>query len=461
MLHFFLTHVATIGGFLLAAVVIAHMLRQRHSSAATAAWLLVIVIVPYVGVPLYLIFGGRKLQRVAGAKEKIQLPHNADHAPPVAAMDTFLRTYGLPAARTGNTFTLCPTGERAYQELVNLIEHAEERLCITTFVLGSDAVGEDIMARLARKAQNGVSVKVLLDGVGSLATRKKTIEPVRRAGGQVKFFMPMVHSPIKGRTNLRNHRKMAIADGKVVMAGGTNIASEYIGPQPSPTRWRDISFILSGPAVQDYNEIFRSDWKFASGEVLSDLQTEFPPAAEYDGTTEAQVVPSGPDVAGDPLYAALLSLIFSARQRIQIVTPYFVPDESLTQALCIAAHRGIDLQILVPQRSNHRLADIARTTYLRDVQHAGGRILLYPEGMVHAKVCIQDSAVAIIGSANFDMRSLFLNYEAALFVYGADEIAAIEDWVADLARAGQEGVREVGAVQDVCQGVVRMMPPLL
>ncbi|MFP3911485.1 MAG: phospholipase D-like domain-containing protein [Desulfobacteraceae bacterium] len=456
------THLAMIAGFLLAALVIAHMFRQRHSPAATTAWLLAIVLLPYVGVPLYLMLGGRKMLRVADSKLEIHLPES-DVSVPIAVtpIDTLLRNYGIPGATEKNRLSLCPTGEDGFSRLVNLIEEATESIYITTFILASDEVGRDIIGRLARKAEQGVVVKVLLDGVGSFYTRKKALLPLARAGGRVLYFFPVIHLPTRGRTNLRNHRKMVIVDERRVMAGGTNIATEYIGPTPDPKRWHDLSFILEGPAVRHYTELFRSDWEFASGESFQPQNPAPLTLSDPDADAVVQVVPSGPDVAGDPLYDAILSVIFAAKRRLWIVTPYFVPDESLCQAMTVAAHRGVDVQILVPEKSNHRLADLARGTYLRDIQQAGGKILLYTRGMVHAKILLMDDELIMIGSANLDMRSLFLNYETALFAYSASSIQAIERWITDLAVDTRLGVEKVGAFRDLCQGVVRMMAPLL
>ena len=254
------------------------------------------------------------------------------------------------------------------------------------------------------------------------------------------FFLPVIHRPFRGRTNLRNHRKIAIADGQRVIAGGTNIASEYIGPTPKPGRWRDLSFLLEGPAVRHYEEVFRMDWAFATGEQLAIHPESGRPVAGNGESTTVQVVPSGPDVPGDPLYDAILSAAFAAKSRLWFVTPYFVPDDALAQALSLSAHRGIDLRILMPARSNHLMADLVRGTYLRDIQEAGGKILLYTKGMVHAKLMIMDDELAMVGSANIDMRSLYLNYETAMFIYSPNDVFAAESWVQGLAADTVQGV---------------------
>ncbi len=459
VLQLLLDHLFVVIGFALAVFGLGHVVRQRRSAAATTLWLLVIVLFPYLGVPLYLMFGGRKTRRAAADRQKLDLPARGTIPDEEAtAPDRLLRSFGVPGATAGNRLRLCGTGEETYACLMENIAGARESIDVLTFIFANDEVGRAVLEALARRAAQGIKVRVLVDGVGSWGTRRRFFRALRRAGGRVDFFTPVIHRPFRGRSNLRNHRKLVIFDDRRVIAGGTNVASEYIGPVPRPDRWRDLAFFLEGPAVAHYAEIFRSDWHFAAGEpVPPRLDTAVAPA----GTGVVQVVPSGPDVAGDPLYDALLSALFSARRRFWCVTPYFVPDETMATAFLVAAHRGIDLRLLLPARSNHRMADLARGTYLREIQAAGGRILLYTGGMVHAKAALMDDDLAVIGSANLDMRSFFLNYECAVFSYDAASVAATEEWIRRLAAGCREGVGEVGPFRDTIEGIARMVGPLL
>lgn len=462
LMPWLLSHLVLLLGFLLAVPVIAQMLRQRRSPAGSLAWLLVIVLAPYFGVPLYLALGGRKMRKLAAGKADLQLPDPVLPLPEeISDLDRLLRSYDIPGACAGNRLSLCRSGEEGYAALVEMIEQARESLWVSTFILHPDAVGREIIERLARRAAAGLEVRVLLDGVGSLHTGKPALASLINAGGEVAFYMPVLHRPFRGRTNLRNHRKAVIADGCRVWAGGTNIASEYIGPTFELGRWRDLSFLLEGPTTQHYQSIFRSDWRFATGKQLSGPLDHGRMISAGGGDATLQVVPSGPDVSGDPLYSALVSAVFNAKQRLWIVTPYFVPDETLAQALNLAAHRGVEVQVLIPETSNHRLADMARGPYLRDLQQAGGQILLYQGGMLHGKALLADDSLAVIGSANFDMRSLFLNYETGLLVYSRGEVQAIQKWIKDLACGCRIGMHPVGIIQDLNEGVARMMAPML
>ncbi len=460
MKHFeIISHVFLISGFLFAIVVVSHILRQRRSPAGTISWLLIIILLPYIGIPLYFLFGGRKTKRVAGRKANINL-YSSETIPHSEAntLDKLLRTYNIPGASAGNRVSLCHTGEDGYRQLMELIDEAQSSLYLLTFILSEDDIGTEVVGKLAKRAAEGITVRVLLDGLGSMHTKKSFLKPIIEAGGEAEFFIPVFfHTPFHGRANLRNHRKMLVADEKKVIAGGTNIAEEYIGPAPVEGRWQDLAFVLEGSAVRHYTEIFISDWKFATGKTFDVNKNKIEPA----GSSVVQVVPSGPDVPGDPMYDAVLTAAYSARSRLWIVTPYFVPDESLAQALVLAAHRGIDLKILVPEKSNHKLADLARGTYLREIQRAGGTIYLYTGGMVHAKILLLDNVLASVGSANMDMRSLFLNYEVSMFAYSEKDILETEAWIKKLMESSKTGVREIGELKKVCEGIVRMSAPLL
>ena len=243
------------------------------------------------------------------------------------------------------------------------------------------------------------------------------------------------------------------------MAGGMNISGKDMFVAPKPGAWQDLSFVVEGPAAWHFDQVFRSDWKFAMGEDLDGVTD--PPPGDLPNGAVLQVVPSGPDVVNDPLLDTILMSIFSARQRVWIVTPYFVPDDAVAQALLVACHRGIDVSILVPEKSNHALADIARGSFLRDIERAGGTIWQYTPGMVHGKLVIVDHELAMVGSANIDMRSLMLNFEIMQFVYSKTEIDALEAWVRRLVQNSKTGIPIVGAVREIIEGLTRVIEPQL
>lgn len=457
-----LSQLLTSLGFALALLLLAHLLRQKRSPVSTLAWLLTIILLPYIGVPLYLMFGGRKFQRIAGHKERVyHVPRSAPTGTLGGGTERILQSYGVPPATVKNAITVVLDGVTAYHEVLKLIDEAEKSIHITTYILGRDDVGRSIVERLARRASEGVEVRLLLDTLGSWRIGRRFVAPLIRSGAHVAFFMRMLHFPFRGRANLRNHRKVVIADGSRAMVGGMNLAADYMGPTYDPARWRDVSLVVDGPAVKDLSDLFLSDWKFTTKEALSPSEPTPHPAELPSEDSRVQVVASGPDVTGDPLYEALISIIFAAQTRIWVVTPYFVPDETLARALELAARRGVDVRLIIPARSNHLFADLARASYVRQIHDAGAKIFQFTPVMLHAKVIVIDDGLAVVGSANMDIRSLFLNYEVALFLFTRLQTGTVTAWIEGLLPDCQIGLPPRGMGRELVENVVRLLSPLL
>ena len=458
----FYSEIFTRIGFLLALILMAGLLRQRRSPSSTIAWLLAILLMPNVGVPLYIIFGGRKVRRMARRKQPIY--HTAGVSPgdeTDGPVQRLLASYGVPPPSTENCLELVTSGIEAYERVVELIERARSSIHITTYILGSDKGSKALVECLTRKASQGVAVRVLIDSFGSWRLRRSYLASLVAAGGEVASFMPVLNL-FRGRANLRNHRKLVVVDSRSALTGGMNLAWPYIGPPGSTGLWRDLSVVVDGPAVAELDSLFTSDWTFATGrDPRTGPSLDLVSCATGFEATTVQVVASGPDVAGDPLYEALLALIFSARTRIWIVTPYYVPDEMLSRALGLAARRGVDVRLIVPARSNHLSADLARASYVRDLHTAGGRILFYEPVMVHAKAVLFDDRLAVIGSANMDMRSLFLNFEVALFVHSPKQVDQVATWAEALMDRSKPEMPTPGWARELTENVVRLFAPLL
>jgi len=441
-----------------------HILTTRYTAAGTSAWLLAIILLPYVSVPLYAIFGGRKLRAVMQRKAHISLRAETVVDPKVTGeYDRLLRGLGLPGATCGNQVTLLKDGVAAWQSLFQMIEEATRSIDLLTYVFKNDATGLAVIERLAVKARNGVTVRLLYDSIGSHSTKRTLFRPLLEAGGRAVEFMPTNWWPFRARTNLRNHRKLMVVDQKQVWAGGMNIGEEYLGPTPrtqaGEARWIDLAFELEGPAVQAFAEIFRSDWALATRESPRPTVPAVAPVF-YGDEGIVQVVPSGPDVDHDPLYSTLMAAAFLAKDRLWIATPYYVPNEPLSDALCLAAVRGVDVRVLVPRKSNHRMPDLARGPYLRDLQNAGGQVHLMP-GMMHGKVVVIDDNLTIHGSANIDARSLFLNFEVATLCYSRGDVDAARRWFEGMIVKSQLRAIETSVGQRLSEGAMRLVAPLL
>jgi cardiolipin synthase len=431
MQSYLLSHAVTVLAAIASFVMVTALSGSRRTSQSTLAWLLAVVFMPFVAIPLFFLLGRRKFPRSAkrpseGAELGAGAGEDWAQTPSTARV---LRTSGVAPPRAGNSFYLLTTGETAYARLMELIAAAEQTIDLTMFILGDDATGHAVVDALAARGAKGVSVRVILDAVGSSGSRRRAAEVLGKVGAEVRSFMPFMHSPIRGRTNLRSHRKLAVFDGRHVFAGGMNLANEYMGPAPTgDSRWRDVASVSSGPVAADAEAMFESDWTYCGGSPRKIAR----PGAETRavcGDAIVQIVPSGPDLVTDTVYDLLLTAIFVARERVALVTPYYIPDDLLQHAVVLAARRGVRTEVVVPRVSNHRIADIARRSLLRELTAAGVRVRYYPRGMVHAKAMVVDDTFAYVGSPNFDMRSLFLNYENALCVYSPDAIAAIRGFI--------------------------------
>lgn len=454
VLDLLLSHLLSIVGLVLGLVVIAHVLAERRAPQSTLAWVLAIVLIPYLGVPLYLVFGGRKLKRDAGRKEQLYEGGARRALPAASGVAAMLTASGAPAPRPGNRVQLLPSGEEAYRATLDLIDGARRTIRLSTLILANDEVGQAIVSRLIAKAQAGIEVRLLIDALFRFRAPRRLLASLRKAGARVAWFMPVWHLPFRGHANLRLHRKVLLADGVTAVLGGMNLAREYMGPTPLEGRWRDLGIRVEGPAVADVEEVFRADWRFAAGESLAASPQPAPA-----GSSVIQVVGSGPDAPTDLLYDAFLSSVFEARRRLWIATPYFVPDDALTRALVLAVKRGVDVCVLLPERSNHLSADLAGATYLRQLADAGARVARFRGGMMHAKVLISDDAVGVIGSANFDMRSLLLDYEIALLLSSREEIDALVRWY-ESTLAGCGELAPAGRARVLVEGVARLIGPL-
>jgi cardiolipin synthase len=274
---------------------------------------------------------------------------------------------------------------------------------------------------------------------------------------EVEFFMPIFQMPFRNYINLRNHRKIYIFDNEKVLSGGANLSDEYIGPVFSKKRWEDIMFLIEGSSVEQYFEIFASDWFYASDKRLKFAKKR----QEPQGDIYLQVVPSGPDTEKDALYEALLLAIYGAKEKIYIITPYFIPNNSLIEALIIAHHKGVDVRLITPKEANHTIVNLVRSSYMRELEEAGIKIHLYNGAMLHAKAILFDGKSVVLGSVNFDNRSLFLNYEVAAFVYSPKVIEEIETWADKLIANSSFGTKNVSDLRRVFENLMRIMAPQL
>ncbi|MBU0721596.1 cardiolipin synthase [bacterium] len=445
-------------GELLIIMVLGHMLYKRRTPTSMIAWLLLMILLPYFAIFLYLIFGLRKREN-RYKKEHIRLKNRNKSYHPKNPLNEVLTTHGIADISQNEHFELYTDSQRAYEQFMDCIENAKKFIFISTYIFVYDDLTKNILEALIKKAKEGVEIKILMDSLGSIGLYlfDSKLKPLEEAGVEIKFFMPIFEMPFRNYINLRNHRKIYIFDNKKVLSGGMNLSSEYLGANDDPSRWEDILFLVEGSSAELFFEIFASDWFYASQEKLSFEKD----TVLSDGDTSVQIVPSGPDMSKDTLYEALLCAIYSAKKRIWIVTPYFVPDTSLVQALLIAKNKGVDVRLITPKESTHLIVDITRSSYMRELEEVGIEVALYDASVLHAKAILFDNTSAMLGSVNIDNRSLFLNYEVATFVYSGRVIKEIELWMNKLRLHSSTGLKHPSAPRRIVENFMRIIAPQL
>lgn len=423
-------HLVTLHGFLTATalftyVITTHLRQQRRHPSAAIAWILFILLVPYIALPSYFMFGSRKLKRTA-ARVQLREATKTESRPWAVATALALQQPGPMKYRR---LVIHHDGAQALTALLGVIDQATHSIDICTYILRNDEVGSVIIDRLCQKAVRGVQVRLLLDGFSNWNFFRPDLRKLKQVGGQYALFVPPLGSSLKGRTNLRNHRKLAIADGQLANArmwsGGRNLSAEYFHGVPPAPAWQDLSFDISGAITWQAKALFDTDWNFATGNRTTEPHNLLF-AEKYDNQG-AQLVASGPDQIDDTVYSLLVTAAYQSQEKILLVSPYFVPDSALLLALCLAARRGVKVDLLIPQKSNHPISDFARNRSIRSLSQAGASIWLSNK-MQHGKLAVFDNVLALAGSANIDNRSLFINYELMVAFHTELDVNQFAAW---------------------------------
>ena len=415
--------------------VMSHLFRQRRHPSAAIAWVISIALFPYVALPLYILVGTRKVTSIRPKRLTqtvfVAAPHETGFD---GKFHTLAEALGAPPVTSYVRLDIHKDGGEALTSLMSVIQDASLSVDICTFLLGGDTLGQQVISALAKKSIEGVKVRLLIDGIGIYLGGKLDLKSLKAAGVQVQLFVSPWRSMLPGRTNLRNHRKMVIADGNRLWTGGRNLAAEYFlgdpALRPPKVAWTDLTFEITGDLAEKAQAQFHQDWAFAAQvpHKVSSHDTHTESRWLTTKAPRAQWVPSGPDQVDDTVYSLLISSCFSAQSRILAVSPYFVPDTTLLMALALAARRGVQVNLILPRRSNHRLADIARHSALRELATAGAHIGMFA-GMLHAKVVVIDDELALAGTANLDERSLFLNYELMVAFFDTSAVERFAAWI--------------------------------
>ncbi|MEK3884080.1 cardiolipin synthase [Paenibacillus sp. PL2-23] len=409
---------------------------ERRNASSTWAWLMVLFFAPVLGFILYLILGQkvrkRKLNKLLGdnqriiedalekqqqeLKERRLLPEGSDMAEYQDMMYMNLVT-SFALYTSNNEIAIFTDGNQKFDSLIADMEAAERHIHLEYYIVRDDALGRRLAATLAKKAKQGVEVRFLYDHIGSSNLPRRFFHELRQSGGMEAAFFPSRIPYLNLKINYRNHRKLAIIDGKIGYIGGFNIGDEYLGLNAHFGEWRDTHLKVMGGAVLQMQAQFMMDWNLATSGKVDLSSTYFPLPKVSAGRIGMQLVASGPDTEYQEIKNAYIKMIASAKKTICMQTPYFVPDESLMTALRIASLSGVRVSIMLPSKPDHFFVYWATHSYLGELLASGVRVYLYERGFLHAKTLVVDGKVASVGTANLDIRSFKLNFEMNAFIY--------------------------------------------
>jgi cardiolipin synthase len=428
-----------------------HALLFKRDPRASWGWIAVVIIFPIFGPLLYLLFGINRVQtRAKKLTRRVPFLFLFSHDPPAIPatarpekdlpepFGTLARISDRVTRRPllyGNRVELLRNGEEAYPAMLEAIEAAERTVYLATYILESNATGRRFIDALARARDRGAEVRVLLDGIGELYSLPLSGRLLAKRGVRVARFLPPTLIPPSLHINLRNHRKILAADGRTAFLGGMNIGDRHLAADTkNPSRVEDVHFRVFGPVVQQVEEVFCEDWVFATGEELEGR----PQDSVQEGEAICRTIVDGPNEDLDKLAVILAGVVSAARERVIIVTPYFLPSREMIGALQTAALRGVEVHVILPERNNLPFVHWATRNMLWELLQWGIRVFYQPPPFVHSKLFLVDGLYAQVGSANLDPRSLRLNFELALEVFDREWVRRVSGFAEACRRRSRE-----------------------
>ncbi|MEX0726069.1 MAG: cardiolipin synthase [Planctomycetaceae bacterium] len=428
------------GGYLLTMVLIPWVIimKKRHP-VSTVAWIMAIIILPYLGALLFLVFGVNRVERRTARKLNANLTmqrllpgvtaYQLISGEQLTVQQQRLMKLANRLSDTlptqGNQIEILPDTNRTLALIEKAIETAQNSLHLEYYIWRPDKTGTRLRDLLIAKAKAGVKVRFLYDGIGSILLRKRFLNSMRDAGIQVAAFLPGASFRERWSVNLRNHRKIVIADGSVGFTGGMNIGDEYLGLNRTIGYWRDTHLRMEGPSVLQLQQVFAEDWYYATGEELT--HPELYPPPQVSGNVAAQVVVGGPDQSESLFHMLMFAAINEAQHRITIETSYFVPPDSLLTALVAAALRGVQVRLMLAGKATYFWTVLAGRSYYDTLLKAGVEIHEYTRGLLHSKTMTVDGNWSMVGTPNLDARSLWLNFENAVVTYDSRLSTLLEE----------------------------------
>lgn len=472
--------------FITLVFVIVKVLHDTRSSVKALAYILFIVLVPMVGIVFYFSFGinyrkrklySRKIVNDETLRQAIlarlhdyskHVLHSGLMPPGHRKLARFVHRSTNSPLTANNSATLLFNGEDKFPALMAALKGATSHIHMEYYIFENDGTGSSIANILMEKAQQGVEVRFLYDHFGSHGLQKSFINRLEQAGVQTAPFYRIRWYALANRLNYRNHRKIVVVDGKTSFIGGINVSNKYRNDlTKNKLYWRDTHLMIEGLATVFLQYLFICDWNFCSKNKVHYERGYFPQDFDRKNIQHevVQVVPSGPDSKLPVIFYSIMEAIGSARKRVYITSPYFIPGESLMDALIIVAKSGLDVKLLVPGASDSKMVNAAARSYYTELLKHGVRIFTYEKGFVHAKTMTVDDGLAVVGSANMDYRSFDLNFEVNALVYSTEIthqlVRAFEE---DLSHSqeidAQEWLNRPGHVH-LWEKLVRLLSPFL
>lgn len=407
-----------------------------QSSQGATAWVISLITVPYIAVPLYIVFGRTRFHGYIKARSRKDIELNELIGRTLAFADNNRFFYedrdarnqvmsylaGVPFTR-GNRAELLVDGNDTFDAVFKAIDEATDYILVQFFIVEADELGQLLKSKLLEKSLQGVSVYFIYDEIGSYALPSAYIEELTRGGVRITPFMTTRGRRNRFQLNFRNHRKTVVVDGRVAFVGGHNVGDQYLGLTPKFGHWRDTHVMVSGPAVQFIQLCFVEDWFWAVSELPS---LSWQPDVFEENGHACLVLGSGPADNFETCGLFFLNAINSAKNRIWIASPYFVPDSSIIRALQLAALKGVDVRVILPQKPDHLLVHLSAFSYIMETDLSGVKFFAYQYGFMHQKVMLVDSDMATVGTANFDNRSFSLNFETTLLFHSRSFAGQVE-----------------------------------
>lgn len=457
--------------FLIASVI----LLEKRNPYKTIAWLLVFIAFPIGGYILYTFFGRnmRKERILKNLKDynrcsEILATYRsalkpADLDMPDLKINRLMKNSTTLPIQFYNNVKVLTNGPSTFREIIKELRKAKDHIHMEYYIIRDDKLGVHIRDILIEKAMQGVEIRILYDGVGSMQLTRSFFQPLREAGGHIHAFLPLKFPFLDYRSNYRNHRKILIVDGRVGFLGGLNIGDEYLGRTEAFHFWRDTHLKLEGDAVYSLQAVFIQDWIFAAGKDF-DCGRYFP-RHDIKAVKPVQIVASSPDSRWNSIQNLYTQLVSMAEKKLYITTPYLIPDESLLTTLKLAALSDIDVRLLVPGIPDKKIVHWASRSYYEELMEAGVRIYEYTRGFIHAKVIQVDGKIASVGTANLDIRSLHLGYEVNALIFGGEVVMTLEeDFFRDLkycVEIDRKKWAERPLWENLKESAARLLSPLL